>query len=162
VGGPLIAEEDYFGGETDPLDLGMEHFIDLEDHDFVGRSTVSQRMAEHPRRFVMIALERGTAPAHDDPVLLHDEVVGRVTSADVSPRFGVLALAVVDAARSAPGSRLEIDDPQKLRPRSDPRHPLTADPVPMRASVAMTLEGSPLGGTDTRGALQAIDRVGRR
>jgi len=148
--GLLIAEEDYFGGETDPLDLGMERFIDLEDHDFVGRSAVSQRMAEHPRRFVTIALEGGTAPAHDDPVILHDEVVGRVTSADVSPRFGVLALAVVGAACSAPGSRLEIggrvghvhpvpiDDPQKLRPRSDPRHPLTADPVPMPVSTATT------------------------
>lgn len=131
--GLLIAEEDYLPGETDPLDLGMERFIDFDGHDFVGRAAVMER-AKHPRRrFVTLALEGEEVPERGAPVKSGDTIVGDVRSADTTPRFGTLALAVVDAGHSAPGGRLDvgglpghvhpvpIDDPEKLRPRSDPR-----------------------------------------
>ena len=59
--------------------------------------------------------------------------VGEVLSADITPRFGTLALSVVDATRAALGTKLSvdgraglvhpvpIDGPGKLRPRQDPR-----------------------------------------
>jgi hypothetical protein len=65
--------------------------------------------------------------------------VGEVRSATVTPRFGALALAVVDASTALDGGRIAvggseglvrdvpIDDPTKLRPRSDPRSPVTID-----------------------------------
>ena len=136
--GLLIAEEDYWPGETDPLDLGMERFIDFDDHDFVGRDAVKERVEDPPRRFVTLALEGEMAPEHGAPVEIGGTTVGDVRSADTTPRFGALALAVVDAAHAAPGGEVDvggftgrvhplpIDDPEKLRPRSDPRDPVTA------------------------------------
>ncbi|MEX0990223.1 MAG: aminomethyltransferase family protein [Actinomycetota bacterium] len=137
--GLLIAEEDYVPGETDPLDLGMERFIDFDGHDFVGRDAVMERTQDPPRRFVTLALEGEVAPHHGAPVNVGGRIVGDVRSADVSPRFGTLALAVVETAHAAPGGRVmvggsagrvhpvPIDDPEKLRPRSDPRDPVTVD-----------------------------------
>lgn len=139
--GLLIAEEDYLPGETDPLDLGMERFIDFDGHDFVGRAAVMERVKDPRRRFVTLALEGEAIPEHGAPVKSGDTIVGDVRSADTTPRFGTLALAVVDAAHSAPGGRLDvggfagrvhpvpIDDPEKLRPRRDPRDPVTAHPL---------------------------------
>lgn len=137
--GLLIAEEDYWPGETDPLDLGMERFIDFDDHDFVGRDAAKERVEDPQRRFVTLALEGEMAPEHGAPVEVGGTIVGDVRSADTTPRFGTLALAVLDAAYAAPGGRVDvggspgrvhpvpIDDPEKRRPRSDPRDPITAD-----------------------------------
>jgi aminomethyltransferase len=136
--GLLIAEEDYWPGETDPLDLGMERFIDFDGHDFVGRDAVKQRAKEPQRRFVTLALEGEMAPEHGAPVEVDGTTVGDVRSADTTPRFGTLALAVLGAAHATPGDRVDvggfagrvhpvpIDDPEKRRPRSDPRDPITA------------------------------------
>ena len=136
--GLLIAEEDYWPGETDPLDLGMERFIDFEGHDFVGRDAVKERVADPRRRFVTLALEGETAPEHGALVQVDGTTVGDVRSADTTPRFGTLALAVLDAEHATPGGRVDvggsqgrvhpvpIDDPEKRRPRSDPRDPITA------------------------------------
>ncbi|MEX0833338.1 MAG: aminomethyltransferase family protein [Actinomycetota bacterium] len=139
--GLLIAEEDYEPGETDPLDLGMERFMDLDDHDFVGRDAVMKRVDDPPRRFVTLAFEGEELPEHGAPVSVDGATVGDVRSADTTPRFGALALAVVDTAHAVPGGRVDvqgreavvhlapIDDPKKLRPRSDPRSPLVASPT---------------------------------
>jgi aminomethyltransferase len=136
--GLLIAEEDYWPGETDPLDLGMERFIDFDDHEFVGRDAVMERVEDPQRRFVTLALEGESAPEHGAPVEVGGTTVGDVRSADTTPRFGTLALAVLDAAHATPGGRVDvggspgrvypvpIDDPEKRRPRSDPRDPITA------------------------------------
>jgi len=136
--GLLIAEEDYMPGETDPLDLGMERFIDFENHDFVGRDAVMERAKDPKRRFVTLTFEGEVVPEHGAPVKVEGATVGDVRSADTTPRYGALALAVVDAAHAAPGGRVDvdgleglvhpvpIDDPKKLRPRCDPRDPLMA------------------------------------
>jgi hypothetical protein len=62
-----------------------------------------------------------------------------VRSAGVTPRFGPIALAVVTTdAAEAGGTVLAdgleavvrgvpIDDPDKRRPRADPRHPVSVD-----------------------------------
>ncbi len=136
--GLLIAEEDYFPGQTDPLDLGMERFIDLDGHDFVGREALIARLSNPSRRFVTLRLAGENAPPGGSTVEFGGEVVGEVRSAYTTPRYGTLALSVVDTQHSEPGTRVlvqeregvvhpvPIDDPRKLRPRSDPHHPLVA------------------------------------
>jgi aminomethyltransferase len=130
--GLLIAEEDYDPGATDPTELGMQRYLDLEDHTFVGREAVIERARVPLRTFVTLVLDGSDVPAHGAPVFTGDERVGEVRSADTTPRFGTLALAVVDTAHAAPGTKLTvegqgclvhpvpIDDPEKLRPRQDP------------------------------------------
>lgn len=132
--GLLIAEEDYEPGVTDPVELGMERYLDLDDHDFVGREAVAERAREPRRRFVTLAVDDPEIPEHGAPVRDGDEVVGEVRSADITPRLGTLALSVVESSRAVPGTKLSvdgrgalvhpvpIDDPEKLRPRADPRH----------------------------------------
>jgi hypothetical protein len=70
-------------------------------------------------------------------VTLDGVPVGDVRSADVSPRFGTLALAILETPAVQTGTRVEVNgavatvrpiplDPQG-RPRSDPRAPLRAE-----------------------------------
>jgi len=135
--GLLIQEEDYVPGETDPYDLSMDRFIDLEGHDFVGRDACVATAAAPPRRFVTLAFGGDDIPTPGAPVTKDRAVVGDVSSPQRTPRFGVIALAVVDTPVAKDGETVEvegrpatvrpapIDDPQKRRPRADPRAPLT-------------------------------------
>jgi aminomethyltransferase len=132
--GLIIGEEDYWPGKTDPYDLSLDRFIDLEDHDFIGRDRCVETAAAPPRRFVTLTFEdsgnEGAAPPSGAVVFGEDGPVGAVTSAFVTPRFGTLALAVVDTAFAKDGTPLAvggrpvtvrplpIDDPQKERPRA--------------------------------------------
>lgn len=132
--GLVIAEEDYWAGVTDPYDLSMDRFIELDTHDFVGREACLTTAAAPPRRFVTLTLA-GTAPAPGAAVTTSGVSVGVVRSADVTPRYGALALAVLETPFAIEGDVLEvegqratvrrvpIDDPAKERPRSDPLRP---------------------------------------
>ncbi|MEX0755441.1 MAG: aminomethyltransferase family protein [Actinomycetota bacterium] len=130
--GLVIAEEDYLPGETNPYDLSLERYIDLEGHEFIGRDACVVTAAAPPRRFVTLTLDSdGGAPRPGSVVRGDHAQVGVVTSAFVTPRFGALALAVVDAASAGDGTTLQvdgqpatvrplpIDDPGKERPRLD-------------------------------------------
>lgn len=136
--GLAIMEEDYFPGETDPYDLSLDAFIELEGHDFVGQEAAAATAASPPRRFVTLAFDEGGAPEPGTPVVKEGAKAGDVRSAAVTPRFGPIALSVVTAAVATEGGILEvggraaslhgvpIDDPGKERPRSNPRAPLRA------------------------------------
>lgn len=133
--GLVIAEEDYWPGETDPYDLSLDRFIEIEGHEFIGRERCVETAAAPPRRFVTLTFEKGdddqeVVPAPGAGVFGEDGSVGSVTSAFVTPRFGVLALAVVETAYAGDGTSLQvdgrpatvrplpIDDPEKQRPRA--------------------------------------------
>ena len=133
--GLIIGDEDYWPGKTDPYDLSLDGFIDLEGHDFIGRDRCVETAAAPPRRFVTLTFEQGgngeeVAPSPGAGVFGEDGSVGVVTSAFVTPRFGALALAVVDTAYAEDGTSLQvdgrpvkvrplsIDDPEKERPRA--------------------------------------------
>lgn len=135
--GLVIQEEDYWVGETDPLDLSLEGFIDT-DHDFVGRDAVVALIGTPARRMVTLSFAGEQVPEVGAGLARKGEHVGFVRSAVLSPRFGVIALAVMDRAHIAYGGTVEvgelvatvgpvpIDDPHKLRPRADPRLPIRA------------------------------------
>ena len=133
--GLIIGEEDYWPGKTDPYDLSLDRFIDLEGHDFIGRDRCIETAAAPPRRFVTLTFEKDgkgeeVAPPPGTGVRGDEGPVGAVTSAFVTPRFGTLALAVVDTAYAEDGTSLQvdgrpatvrplpIDDPEKERPRA--------------------------------------------
>jgi aminomethyltransferase len=125
--GLVIQDEDYFPGETDPYDLSLERFIDLEGHLFVGRDVCLARAPAPPRRFVTLVLDGDDPPEPGTRVTRSRADVGVVRSSRVTPRFGCLALSVVDVAASSDGERvvvngrpatvrsLPIDDPGKRR-----------------------------------------------
>lgn len=137
--GLLIQYEDYVPGETDPHEVALAPFIELEGHDFVGREAAARRATTSHRRMVTIATEGEEVPEPGARVTLDGRDVGDVRSPFRTPRFGTLALAVVDAdvvsegdtvhvdGRPATVHRVPIDDPEKRRPRSDPRRPVTFD-----------------------------------
>jgi aminomethyltransferase len=137
--GLLIQEEDYQPGETDPYELNLDGYIELETHDFVGRTAAAVSALNPAMRFVTLQLEGDRAPEPGTRVTKGGSDVGEVRSAAVTPRFGALALAVLDASTALDGGRVAvggsegvvrdvpIDDPTKLRPRSDPRSPVTID-----------------------------------
>lgn len=137
--GLLIQEEDYFVGETDPYDLSMDAFIDLEDHDFVGRDACVAMAASPPRRFVTLEIEGDEALERGAIVVRGGSEIGRVTSSAVSPRLGALALSILDSGSASEGTEVlvegraalvrpvPVDPGARLRPRSDPRAPLRAE-----------------------------------
>jgi len=131
--GLVISEEDYFPGETDPYDLSLDAFID-PGGEFIGKAAAVATAAAPPRRLKTLAIEGDEVPEHGETVAKDGESVGEVTSADRSPRFGVLALVVLRAEVARDGEVLEVDGRQATvgpvpfdaegRARSDPRHPL--------------------------------------
>jgi len=96
-----------------PLDASLDRFVDFTKPAFVGRDAL---MAERERgsryRFVPLVLDepgRSDAPANAS-VFAGDERVGIVTSGGWSFTLDEsIALAYVDAARSAPGTPLDIE-----------------------------------------------------
>jgi aminomethyltransferase len=103
--GLLIQDEDYRPGETDPYELGLGRFIDLESgHAFVGREACVRTAAAPARRLVTLVFEDGVAPPPGARITMNDRDVGDVRSPQVTPRFGPIALAVVEAAASADGT----------------------------------------------------------
>jgi aminomethyltransferase len=122
--GLVVADEDYVTGATDPIDLSLEAFIDLEgDAGFIGREAVASRMASPARRLVTLSFEGGEVPpAHVVVTVEGGAVVGEVRSAQRTPRFGVIALAVIDTAHAAVGTRVMV---------GEERRPATARPRPI-------------------------------
>jgi aminomethyltransferase len=136
--GLLIQYEDYTPGETDPYELNLDPYIEFEGHDFVGRDAAKARAADRPRRFATLRLD-GDAPEPGARVNQGAADVGDVRSAFSTPRFGTIALSVLDADAARESEHVDvqgvkatvrhvpIDDPGKLRPRSDPHNPVTID-----------------------------------
>lgn len=137
--GLLIQEEDYVPGETDPYELSLDPYIELDGHDFVGRRAAAGRAARPFRRLVTLTFDGPGLPRAGDAITRDGVRVGDVRSPVRTPRFGSIALGTIDAAIAGDGEAVDvggrlatvrttpIDDPGKLRPRSDPRTPVTID-----------------------------------
>ncbi len=103
--GFVVADEDYVTGTTDPVDLSLERFIDLDARtEFIGRDAVSRRLASPARRFVTLSIEGDEAVPVDPVIVVDGDPVGEVRSVQRTPRFGLIALAVVDEAFAVDGT----------------------------------------------------------
>src|SRR5262245_1455676 len=136
--GLLGQNRDYFPGATNPYDLSLDGFIDLDDHEFVGRSVCQKIAADPPRRFKALTVAGSTPlPANGTVVTYQGERVGVVRSAELSPRYGVLALAVLETPFAVEGRLVEVDGwPARIHPlridaqgraRSNPLMPARVD-----------------------------------
>lgn len=131
--GMVVLDYDYEAHTISPYDLSFDRLVRL-DRDFVGRDRLSEVAAAPPRRFTTLAVEGDALPDYGASVTHEGRPVGTLTSPTNSPRFGLIGLAILDAAEAAEGTRLEVEvgdgtapavvrghpayDPEKSRPRS--------------------------------------------
>jgi aminomethyltransferase len=106
--GLVVADEDYVTGETDPVDVSLERFIELEGA-FIGRDAVAARMERAQRRLLTIVFDREIDAAEEPLAVAREGVeVGEVRSIVHSPRFGTIGLAVIDRSLAGVGDRVEV------------------------------------------------------
>jgi aminomethyltransferase len=107
--GFLVADEDYVSFETDPYEVGLGSFIDLEGHAFEGReAAIEASHAEH-REFMTLVFDDGRRPEAHVPVTVDGRIVGEVRSVERSPRFGMLGLAAMDADVAVVGAFVDVN-----------------------------------------------------
>jgi aminomethyltransferase len=129
--GLIVFEYEYEPGQLTPFDLGMDRVVSFaEGLDYLGRPALEQIAANPPRRLRTLRLEPGDLPAAGSDVTRDGRVVGTLTSPTSSPRFGNIALAILDSANAdndtvvwvdghtATVTDLSIFDPQKVKPRA--------------------------------------------
>jgi glycine cleavage system T protein (aminomethyltransferase) len=131
--GMIVTDYDYEPHQRSPFDLGLDRFVRFHERN-MGTEALRGAAEEHPNRFVTVRIEAGELPGYGSPLRGDGREIGTLTSPAVSPRFGPIGLAIVEAASAAPGTRLEvvtadgpvagtvdvlaIYDPAKERPRS--------------------------------------------
>ena len=125
--GLIIVTIDYQPGETSPFDVSMDRFVKVGT-ECVGSAALAEVAANPPRRLKTLTFS-GEAPEAGTAVTRDGREVGTVTSPTSSPRFGPIALAIVDSAVSLDGLELDaagvtamvaplaIYDPEKKKPR---------------------------------------------
>jgi aminomethyltransferase len=134
VGGvPCVVSRTGFGGELGyELFCRPEHALDAVD--FLGRDALKDVAARPPRRFKTLRIEGADVPEYGAEVTRDGEPVGTLTSPAMSPRFGLLGLAVLETGVAGEGESVEVAlgsgvvpatvaplaiyDPEKRRPRS--------------------------------------------
>ena len=118
AGMPLYGHE--LSEDIDPISAGLAWAVSLDkDQDtqygdpekFIGMEALGQIAAAGPKKkLVGLKLDGRRTPRQHNPVKACDQVVGEVTSGCLSPTLGYpIAMAYVDAAQSAIGTKLAID-----------------------------------------------------
>jgi dimethylglycine dehydrogenase len=103
-----------FASTCTPADVGLEHLVDLQKGDFVGRSALERGAKGGARNLVRIAIDTEgagpiTEPWGDEPVMVGDRCVGVITSASFSYGIGKpVAFAFVDRDATKAGTGLEV------------------------------------------------------
>jgi aminomethyltransferase len=130
--GMIVTDYDYEPHERSPFDLGLDRFVKFHPLN-MGTEALRGLAEDPPNRFVTVRLESGELPEYGTPLRSGEREVGTLTSPALSPRFGPIGLAIVQAEAAAPGTPVEavtaqgavpgtvdvlaIDDPTKERPR---------------------------------------------
>jgi len=129
--GLIVFEFEYEPGQLTPFDLGMDRMVSFAPGvDYVGKDALQKTASEPPRRLKTLRLEAGELPAGGSDVTRGGQVVGTLTSPTNSPRFGPIALAIMETAAAdndtvvnvggstATVADLSIFDPTKVKPRA--------------------------------------------
>ena len=130
--GMIVTDYDYEPHERSPFDLGLDRFVRFHELN-MGTEALRAVAEERPNRFVTVRLEGDELPDYGTPLRADDREIGTLTSPAISPRFGPIGLAVLEAAFADPGTVVEavtagaavpgtvdvlsIYDPAKERPR---------------------------------------------
>jgi aminomethyltransferase len=94
----------------DPISAGLGWAVDLSKN-FIGADALRKIAGEGPKRkLVGLELEGKRIARQGSPVVVDGQPVGEVTSGTLSPTLGKsIAMAFVDAARTAEGTHLAVD-----------------------------------------------------
>jgi aminomethyltransferase len=130
--GMIVLDYDYEAHERTPYDLSFDRLVDL-DADFHGKEALLKLAADPQRRLKTLKLETEELPEYGVEVTCDGASVGILTSPASSPRYGAIALAVLDTSASEDGTSLDVSagdrtivatvaplaiyDPEKKRPR---------------------------------------------
>jgi len=129
-----VLDYDYAANERTPYDLSFDKFVALGRVEFLGSEALASVAADPPRRLKTLRIEGDELPDYGVEVTLAGEPVGTLTSPALSPRFGQIALAILETGASGDGQRVDVTlgdstvpatvaplaiyDPEKLRPRA--------------------------------------------
>lgn len=129
--GLIVFEYEYEPGQRTPYDLGLDRMVSFAPElSYIGKSALQELSADPPRRLKTLRLEPGDLPEPGSDVTREGGVVGTLTSPANSPRFGNIALAVIDSpaagddtvvsvgGHTATVADLSIFDPAKVKPRA--------------------------------------------
>ncbi len=97
--------------EHNPLEAGLDRFVNLDKPWFVGKKALLRQIERGPRKcLVSVAVQCDFASAHGgDPVFSGDTQVGSVTSSGYGHRTGInYAMAYVQPEFAGIGSALEV------------------------------------------------------
>ena len=104
---PLYGHE--MNEEITPLEAGLGFGVKLNKPDFIGKAALVAAGEPTRVRVGLVVTGRGIAREHQD-VFLNGERIGATTSGTHCPAVGkAVAMALVDAAHSAPGTLVEVD-----------------------------------------------------
>ena len=139
IEGGMLSYHADMDAQTNPFELGLDRLVDLEmPADFIGKAALKQvQLQGISRQQVGIEIEGEPLPGPNTqfwPVLIGDEIIGKVTSAVYSPRLQKnIALAMVASAHSAIGTTCDIQLVGETRsativpkPFYDPKKQITA------------------------------------
>jgi aminomethyltransferase len=98
--------------DTDPFELGLGRWVDLDGRDFIGRDALAERKAAGPRRRLVGVVINGEPITGNDqpwPVWAQGHEIGTVRAAAFSPRLGQnIGMALIDSERADPDNLVEI------------------------------------------------------
>ncbi len=118
AGLPLYGDE--LADDITPLEAGLGMFVKLDkEGGFIGSDALAKQKAEGLKRKVVgLEIESSATARHGYEVLDADEnVIGYVTTGYVSLTLGKnIAMALVDAAHSALGSKIQVKIRRKVAP----------------------------------------------
>jgi len=131
--GLIVLDYDYEAHTVTPFDLSLDKMVALGKVDFQGADALVGVAADPPRRMKTLQIQGDELPDYGVEVRAGDDVVGTLTSPAESPRFGRIALAILDRAYADDGTELSVAvagstapatvaplaiyDPEKKRPR---------------------------------------------
>jgi aminomethyltransferase len=134
--GMILPGYDYTPGESSPFDFNFERFMKIDGREFLGAAAIrAERDAGEPAlRLASLTIAGDVLPEVGAEVRIEGKPVGTATSPTASPRFGTIALAILDRTAARPGTRVEVAlaegsaaatvgepalyDPEKRHPRA--------------------------------------------
>jgi len=97
--------------QTTPLEAGAAFAVDFTKGDFIGRQALLEQKEHGPaKRLVAFELLQKGVPRHGMNILADGQVIGVVTSGNLSPRLQKgIGLGYVPVAFSRPGAQFQVD-----------------------------------------------------
>jgi aminomethyltransferase len=126
--GVIVFGVDYVPGELTPYDVSLDRFVtEKADVEYFGKEALREAAEKARTRLVTLRIDNANPPPAGSAVIRDGERVGTLTSPTLSPKFGPIGLAVVEANASQDGASVDVQTDVgpvaahvSLRPLHDP------------------------------------------